>query len=203
MRSILTISTPAAETSLLTIEELRAVAGVSGTAQDTALMTLGRGLSLAIARACAVASDGIRPATLLREGCTEVFRLKRAAPRLRLARRPVTAIASVTVNGETLEPFEYEADPASARLERICGDWPAGAVAVAYRAGYAEAPGDLKIAATKLATALHSDAGRDPNLKREDIPGIREVEYWVSEKDNPLLSAEISDLIAPYVERWL
>lgn len=201
MRSTFTVTGPADETSLLSLAELRAAVGDG--VDDASLMALGRGVSLAIARACGVASDGINPPTLLSEVCSQTFRLKRCVPRLRLARRPVTAIASVTVDGETLDPAEYEVDTASALLERICGDWPAGAVAVAYRAGYATAMGDLKIAATKLSTAIQSDAGRDPNLKREDIPGVREVEYWVSEKDNPLMSQEIHDLIAPYVERWL
>lgn len=201
MRSIFTVTGPADETSLLSLAELRVAVGDG--VDDASLMALGRGVSLAISRACGVASDGINPPTLLSETCSQTFRLKRCVPRLRLARRPVTAIASATVDGETLDPAEYEVDPASALMERICGDWPACTVVVAFTAGYQAAQGDLKIAATKLATAIQSDAGRDPNLKREDIPGLIEREYWVSEKDNPLMSQEIHDLIAPYVERWL
>jgi hypothetical protein len=72
-----------------------------------------------------------------------------------------------------------------------------------YIAGFDEAPDDLKLAASKLAAALYSETARDPNLKRVDIPDVEEREYWVGPSDDPLLSAEISDLLAPYRQVYL
>ena len=200
-----TVTTAASNLSLLTVEELRAAAGVSDTGHDMALAELGQQLSTALARRCMIVDDGVHPPTLLSEGCTEVFRWNGCGP-LSMARRPVTEIASVSINGAAIDASGYEL--ANGRnLHRLSGDalvsWPTAKITVVYTAGFLTVPPDLKLAASKLATALYKETARDPNLKREDIPGIREVEYWVAPTTDPLLSREISDLLAPYVERWI
>lgn len=199
------VTTPAVDTSLLTIAELRFAAGVAGSDKDADLIVLGRRVSTALARRCCVVDDGVNPPTLLRETCTEVFRWAGCGP-LRLSRAPVTSVVSVVISGSTIAAENYEISGGSA-LHSLAGDvlssWPAGKITVVYEAGYSAAPDDLKLAASKLVTALYSETARDPNLKREDIPGVREVEYWVAPSDDPLLSQEISDLIAPYVQRWI
>jgi len=202
MYSTFTVTTPASDLSLLTVEELRAAVGVTDTSQDTVLTTLGLRLSASIARQCGVASDGVRSPTLLSETCSEVFRPSRIAGSLVLARRPVTEITSIDENGTTLAASDYEISRGSGLLMRLSGDraasWPCGKITVVYKAGFAAAPDDLKLAASKLATALYSETARDPNLKRIDIPDVEMREYWVAPSDDPLLSAEISDLLAPY-----
>jgi len=124
-----------------------------------------------------------------------------------LSRRPVSSVTSVTEGGAELESDDYELNTGSGVLTRLLDDevscWPTGKIVVVYVAGYATAPDDLKLAASKLATALYAESTRDPNLKREDIPGVLEREYWVSPATDPLLSAEISDLLAPYRQRWM
>ncbi|MFU0504014.1 hypothetical protein ACLKMW_05450 [Pseudaminobacter sp. NGMCC 1.201702] len=171
------------------------------------MMTLGLRLSASIAKQCGVASDGVWPATLLAETCSEVFRPSRGANSLVLARRPVSEIISVDENGAALSASDYEVSRGSGVLTRISADrpvsWPSGKITVVYKAGYDTAPGDLKLAASKLATALYSETARDPNLKRIDIPDVEEREYWVAPSDDPLLSAEISDLLAPYRQVFL
>lgn len=202
MRSIFSVTTPAAETSLLAINELRAAVGVGDSSQDEALMTLGRQVSEAIANACGVASDGVFPSTLLSEACAEVFVLDRSAVRLRLSRRPVSEVASVTIAGETLDSGAYELDRPTGFLFPACGLWHGCRVSVAFTAGFTTVPASLKLAATKLATAFHAESGRDPNLKRIDIPDVMEKEFWVSPASDPLLSAEILDALAPYKQVW-
>lgn len=207
MISQFSVTTPASDLSLLTIEELRAACGVTGTAEDAALTTLGLRLSTAIARACGVASDGVNPPTLLRETCTEVFRPKHGRETLVLSRRPVTSIASLVESGTALEPADYEIHAASGIVSRLCGDvqtfWSCGGkITVVYVAGYQTAPSDLKLAASKLATALYAETARDPNLKREEVPGVMTQEFWVGPATDPLLSQEISDLLAPFRQRW-
>lgn len=199
------VTTPASDVSLLTIAELRAAAGVNDGSRDPELVILGRRISTAIARQCCIADDGVNPPTLLRETCTEVFRWEGCGP-LHLSRRPVTSITSVVSSGSTLDAASYEVSGGSV-LHYLTSDelasWPAGKITVVYEAGFATAPDDLKLAASKLATATFAEAARDPNLKREDIPGVIEREYWVAPSDDPLLSAEISDLLSPYVQRWI
>lgn len=200
-----TVTTPATELSLLTIAELRAAAGVVDGGRDADLMGIGRGASTALARRCCIVDDGINPPSLLRETCTEVFRWSGCGP-IHLARRPVTEVVSVTVDGVAVDADDYEI-VGGRNLWRLTADettdWSSGKIVVIYVAGYASAPYDLKQAATKLVTALNAEASRDPNLKRETIPGVIEKEYWVAPSDDPYLSREIDDLIAPYAEMWV
>lgn len=199
------VTVAATDVSLLTVAELRAAVGVSDNSRDAELAVLGRRVSTAIARQCCIVGDGVNPPTLLRETCTEVFRWTDCGP-LRLSRRPVTSIVSATVDGSLIDAADYEIS-GGASLYRLSSDalsdWASGKITVIYVAGYATAPDDLKLAASKLVTALNAETARDPSLKREDIPGVIEREYWVGPSDDPLLSAEISELIAPYREWWI
>lgn len=202
MHSTFNITTPAENLSILTVEELRAAVGVTGASQDAALSALGLRVSTSIARQCGVVSDGVRPPTLLSETCTEVFRPARSQRDLILARRPVSEVVSVSENGAPLDAANYEIRRASGIVNRLSGDalsrFSCAKITVVYKAGFEAAPDDLKLAASKLATALYSETARDPSLKRIDIPGVMEKEYWVAPSADPLLSAEISDLLAPY-----
>jgi hypothetical protein len=188
------------------VEELRAAVGVTDSSQDAALTTLGLRLSASIAKQCGVASDGVHPSTLLSETCSEVFRPTRHQQDLILARRPVSEITSVSENGTVLDAADYEIRRGSGILTRLSGDrfscFPCGKITVVYEAGFDEAPDDLKLAASKLAAALYSETARDPNLKRIDIPGVEEKEFWVAPSDDPLLSSEVQDLLAPFKQVW-
>lgn len=203
MRSVFTVTLPVTDISLLTLEELKAATGVTGSGQDAALALLGKRLSSALARMCGVASDGVHTPTLLAETCSEIYRIDHKTDRLRLARRPLIDVSSVVVNGSAVASSDYEFDRPSSFLFKACGHWRCDRVTISYRAGFAEVPEDLKLAATKLAVALYAESGRDPSLKRERVEGIGDREYWVAPSDDPFLTAEISDLIGPYCERWL
>lgn len=205
MMSIFSVTTPATELSLLTLDELRAATGITSSAQNNDLMTLGRAASTALARRCCIVDDGVNPPTLLSETCTEVFRWTGCGP-IRLSRRPVTQIVSVTIGDTLVDAPGFEV-VSGRNLYRLSGDdlsdWASGRITVVYKAGYSPAPLDLKMAATKLVTALNAEKARDPSLKREDIPGVLEREYWVAPSDDPFLTKEIGDLISPYVEIWV
>jgi hypothetical protein len=207
MYSTFTVTTPASNLSLLAVEELRAAVGVTDSSQDAALTALGLRLSASIAKQCGVASDGVNPPTLLSETCSEVFRPTRHQQDLILARRPVSAITSVDENSTLLDATNYEIRRGSGILTRLSGDrlscFPCVKITVIYTAGFTTVPDDLKLAASKLAAALFSETARDPNLKRVDVVDIEEREYWVGPKDDPLLSEEISDLLAPYRQIYI
>lgn len=198
-----TVTIPAMELSLLTVAELRAAVGETS-ATDAELLTLGRGVSTALADQCKIVDDGVNPPSLLRETCTEVFRWSGCGP-IRLARRPVTSIVSVTVDGTAVDADDYEVS-GGRNLYRLSNDertdWAAGKITVVYVAGNL-ATYQLKMAATKLVTAINAEKARDPSLKREIIPGVREVEFWVGPSDDPLINQEVCDLIDSYVERWV
>lgn len=198
-----TVTTPATDISLLTTAELRAAVGITDDSQDATLAITGRRVSTSLARQCNIVDDGSNPPTLLRETCTETFRWTGCGP-LPLSRRPVS-ITSVTNDGEAVDAADYEAVGRNlyALLDDELYEWTAGKITVVYETGFVTAPDDLKLAASKSVTATSAETARDPNLKRVDIPGVIEKEYWVGPSNDPFLSQEIADLIAPYVERFV
>lgn len=203
---MLTITTPAADRSLLTIEELRAACGITNAASDATLATIGARISAAITRACRVAEAPPDPVTLRSETVTEVFRQNCGAEELILARRPVTSITSIVADTVTLETTEYEVEAGSGLLFFLVDDyrtmWTAAKITVVYTAGWSTVPEDLKAAAAKLALDFYSAGTRDPNLRSEEIEGAGALTYWVAPASDPLLSEEIQELLAPY-RNWM
>lgn len=203
---ILETVTPTADRTLLAIEEMRAAAGVTGSGQDSALITLSIEVADSLSRACGISAAGVTPPTLRSEALRQTMRQVWCTEYIRLERRPVVSVESVTVDGGALDPENYEIDVAAGKLYRLQDDcrvpWSGRKIVVEFTAGWATVPGDLKQAAKKLVTALWSDGGRDPDLKRERTD-FGELEYWVPPTTDPLLSAEIQDLLRPYVERGL
>lgn len=207
MRSIFSVITPAADAQLLSIEELRAAAGVTGGAQDVELTAMGAQLSEAIARECGVASDGVNSPTLMRETCRETFHSMAAiglmhAPALRLARRPINEVDAISIDGSAFDLSLVLVDRPGGVLRRRAADWCGEDIIVEYSAGFGVVPAGLKLAAIKLMTALWAERSRDPSLRRDVVEGVGTQEFWVSATADPLLSAEINDLLSPYVERW-
>lgn len=204
MRPTLAVTTAASDTGLLTLAELRAAVGVEGTGDDAALRVLGGRVADLIARACKVPSAGVTLPTLRLETVTDTFRLEVGRlQRLTLSRRPIVSVSSVTEAGTVLEATDYEIEAANGILLRLVSDLPAwwncGKIVVAYQAGWATVPADLKAMAAKLAMILWSETARDPSLKRVRIDGVSEREYWVGPADDPLMPAEILQGLAPYM----
>lgn len=206
MRSILTVTSPVDETSLLTLTELRDATGMSS-GGEASLMRLGRRISAAIARACGVAGDGANPPTLLRETCSEVFRTTVANERLRLSRRPIGTVSAAQENTTVLTASDYEVEPVTGFLFRLSNDtpidWACGKITVSYTAGLVTVPPDLQEAAIKVAASIHAHDSREPGLKRDRTDGVGEFEYWVPPADDPLLSAAVQDLLEPYKQYWI
>lgn len=205
---MLTVTSPASDRSLLTVAELRAAVGISDASQDAVLTALGDRAAASIVRACAVVSVGATPPTLRQETLSETYRLKSHQNCLILSRRPVVTVSSIEVDDVALSATDYEVDASAGLLYRLCGDridtWSCGKVVVVYSAGFDVIPDDLKLAASKLVAALWSEGERvDSSLKRESIPGVIDREWWVGPSDDPLIPAEVMDLLSPYRNHWI
>lgn len=203
MQSLLTLTTAAEDRSLLTLDELRQATGVA-TGSDTKLLTLGRAVAGAIVSHCNVRAIAAAPATLRSEVVSETFRPAAPVDGLILARRPVTAIASVTEDGVALTATDYELDAGAGILYRLSDDfrswWSASKIVIAYTAGWSTVPDNLRNAAMKLAAVFWSEGVKaDPSLKRERIDGVIEREWWVGPSDDPALPREVEDLLADYI----
>lgn len=203
---MLTITTPAASTALLTIEELRAAVGAKDGSKDVALARVGARVDATIARTCMIAAVPPTPPTLREEVLSETLR-NVYEDAIILSRRPVSSITSVVVDDVTLDADEYEVDPETGMLYRLSEDvrisWCATVATIVYTAGWAAVPDDLKRAAELLALDFFSATGRDPNLRRVVVEGVGSHDYWVSPTTDPLVSQEVLDLLSPYTQRSL
>jgi hypothetical protein len=201
MRSLLTVTNAASELYLLTEAEAREACGIAS-GQDAKILDFRKRSAAIITSACNVRAAGAQPPTLLLETLTETFRLTETAEGLILARRPIVEVVSVVEDAVTLDGTDYQTDAAAGSLMRLCSDYPAWwapcKIVVSYRAGWATVPEPLKLAAMKMVTLLKAESARDPNLKEVEIPGVSRKVYWVSPNDDPLVSAEIDDLLKDY-----
>ncbi|TPN34793.1 hypothetical protein [Mesorhizobium sp. B1-1-6] len=189
MRSTFTVVTPAANYSLLTIEQLRVAAGLTAgdASRDGELTELGARVSADIASACQVRGDGVHVPTLRSETVRETFRQGGCDDMLFLARRFVSDLVSVSDAGTTLITDDTDLDAEAGLLQRICGTrtlvWTRGDAIIEYTAGLTDVPADLAGAAMDLARLRLSTDARDPLVKSEsvEIPDVRTVrqDFWV------------------------
>lgn len=139
------------------------------------------------------------------ETVTETFRHVRCAPELMLSRYPVASITSVEVNGTAIAASEYEVESGSGLLYRLSSDcrieWDAAKIVVAYAGGFslpAGLPRDIERAVVLLVKFYRYTLARDPLVKRENIPGVIETEYWVTTEGGAAMPKEVTDLLDPH-----
>lgn len=189
MRSTFTVVTPAADPSLLTIEQLRVAAGlVAGDAsRDAELTELGARVSADIATACQIRGDGVHVPTLRSEEVREVFRQRGCDDVLFLARRFISDLTLVEEAGTALIADDTDLDAEAGLLQRISGTrtltWLRGDAVVEYTAGFETVPPDLVGAAMDLARLRLSEGATDPLEKgrQVEIPDVETVriDRWV------------------------
>jgi hypothetical protein len=213
---MLTIPSPNTDRSLLTIAELRAAAGVTGTARDAELQVLGDATAAMITSACQVTRVGAIPPTLREEAVVETFSqpvvhsyqwlpVERAGA-LHPSRLPIVSVTSVVEGTRTLATSDYQIDGAA--LYRLSGayraHWCGDPIVVSYTAGWATVPADLKWAAMKFVQAAILENGRDPLLKRKVTVGVSEYEWWVDPTRDSVIPPEVLDILARggYLNRW-
>jgi hypothetical protein len=209
----LTVTEPATDLQLLTPEELRAAAGLPAgdTTHDAELATWGLQAASALAGACGIAKAGYdvslaplrgeAPVTFKAETLVQAFRVGPGYPidKLLLARWPVLAVVSVTIDVTELLTSDWEVDIPQASLRRVNGNgtmcWPSGRVIVEYEAGYDDpVPQDLKGYAARLTGLYYASHGADPMERRVEIPGVMTVERWVDTTATDVLVPE--DILA-------
>lgn len=202
MRSVLTVTTPASDTTLLSIVELRAAIGLTAgdTSKDTELTTIGRRIAVSIAKACKVKPGGVNPPTLRSELLTEVFHFDGRIESLKLGRFPVSSLTSVVEGiATTLTADLYELSGASGVLYRMCNGhgrrWHCARATVVYQAGWETVPDDLKFAAAKYIQAVYQQGSRDPLLRSVTVDGVGSRDFWVDPTRDTVVPAEVMDLL--------
>ena len=205
-----TVQAAAPDRSLLSIEELRAAAGIGGSDHDDALERIGLGLSDAIGRYCALSDDGQHPPTLLRETIVEVVRPSGRLAEIILARRFVAGDPAISIDGVLLPPEQVEVERGAGLLRRLSDErlvpWASGKLTITYQAGFAEIPADIKQAAMIAVREGWSALSRDPLLKSETVDGLGRADYWVggsSGAQGEALPIATLALLSAYRSVWI
>lgn len=194
---MIVIPEPNTDRSLLTLDELRAAAGVSDASMDATLIPMGAYISALITSACEIIRDGAIPPTLRLETVIETWRPKKRVPTLIPSRVPIVEIASIVENDNELDTDGYEIS--QGMLWRLMGDcrcmWSGCAIVATYDAGYAIVPDDLKYAAIRFVQIETSRGNRDPYLKARTVPGVLEQQWWVDPSKDSVIPAEVQDIL--------
>jgi hypothetical protein len=206
MDSIVSIVTPTDDRALLTIQELRDAADVSDRSQDADLRALGLRVANRIAYACRIRRGGAVPATLRQETILETFRerhhigLGRWPRRLRLARRPIISVSSLTHDGVTQDTTNLLIDASAGMIEWYSGRgaFYGNTIAVQYVAGWDIVPDDLKLAATMLVQQYLAAQDQEPGLRSINVPEVIERQWWIGQPTDPDLPQNLMDMLAPY-----
>ncbi|WP_439399069.1 hypothetical protein ACRQ5Q_16940 [Bradyrhizobium sp. PMVTL-01] len=202
MHSIVTVASPVARPMFTTVDVLRAELGSLLTVDDSVLETKVQEASGDIELAV-----GFR---VPREDAVETFwqngvvafdryTCREGGEPLFLRRKNVTAIGSVTLDGDTLDPSEYRLDPDEGALYRFdaSSGYPrpwmfSKSIAVAYTAGYvlppdpdADVPPAIVSCTKKLVKSFCLNLSRDQMLRSESVPGVMEFSYWVGTVGDP------------------
>jgi hypothetical protein len=202
---LFTISAEAADRALVTLDEVEELMGAEWAAQVTEALILQT--SDLISRECGIATAGVTPPTLRQETLVETIRMRRNEAQLRLSRRFIGSVSSITKDGVALSSSYYEADEAAGVLNYLDSDgniqdWPQAVMVITYTAGFDTVPQDLKLAAIRALQEQVSASSRDPLLRGETVDGIGRQDYWVNAPSGggawASLSPVVLAMLSPY-----
>jgi hypothetical protein len=187
MNSILTVTAAASSFDLTTLTNVKAELDITNGASDAVLKRYISGASQAAAQHCnrVFAAETVSEQFLpVRVACL----IRSNIDPLQLARWPLIAVTAVVEGDDPLTlTDDYLVDPKNGQLTRVNDSgfsrtWPNLPLTVAYSAGYTTAtvPADLEDAVIRMVTKRYSAKGRDAALKSENIPGVRDVTYWIA-----------------------
>jgi hypothetical protein len=209
MRSILTVTSPAGDRTLLTIAEMREAAGVTVNTYDTQLQSIEKRITAAITTECNIAIGSGAPPTLRQETLTETF-YQIYGEELVLSRRHEISVSSLVEDGVTLTDADIIVDPETGIMNKICNDyptwWSARKIVVVYNAGFATVPDDLKMAAIEFMRTTWLGASRDPLVKSQRVRVYdvdeTETQYWVGSVPGQSSESAVPDIVAGQLTRF-
>lgn len=190
---ITTVTTPAASRDLTTLSTVKAELNLTtvDAARDAVISRYITEASVAIENFC--------NRVFVVESIKDRFYPSREVPLqtitggidpIQLSRWPVTTLASVKEDGETLvEEEHFIIDKAKGQLIRLDANayptrWGAYPIVAEYAAGYATVPADVSDAAIRTVSGRYFARGRDPMLRAEKVPDVWEAQYWVATGSN-------------------
>jgi hypothetical protein len=125
--------------------------------------------------------------------------------KLQTSRWPVITMTSLTENGTALvKDTDYKVDTSNGLLIRLDtnGDpttWGQSPVIATYSVGFASIPADLEDAVIRMIRARWFAKDRDPFTRQENIPGVRDIAYWVpTGTDAGNMTPDVEDILDNY-----
>ena len=206
MGSIITVTTPATNRRLTTVERVQADLGVTGNDAE-----IGTAIDEASSRI--EAELGYR---LALETVVETFRNTsgmNGSSSILLERRPVTEITAISSDTGALIDGEWVVDPVNGLVLWVDGagmatPWRFISLSVFYSGGWVM-PGDegrtlppaLEAAAVAYCRSLLSSRDRDPMLRSVEIPGVITRDYYSSNRaggESTLLPPDVAAMLGPF-----
>lgn len=203
---ITTVMTPATSKLLIDLATVKSVLGIADASQDVFLNLQISWVSNAIAQYC--------NRVLVVETIKDEFWLQRepypwmlpgGVMPLQLSRWPIVAVTSITEDGTALvDGTDFRVVYETGQIERLDSNlwpkkWPTLPIVVTYSAGYSTMEPSIVDAAMRMIAARRAARGRDPFLKQESIPGVREAQWWVATgTDAGNMTPDIVDILDNY-----
>jgi hypothetical protein len=211
-KSFLTVDDPSPDKTLLTIEEMRAAAGLATTdaTKDASLTRLAAFSFAAIMAECNIATGTGGDPTLRQESLTQTV-FNAYSQEIILLRRHNIEIFSVVADGADLvEEEDFWVDPESGLLTRIQSGspvcWNCKKVVIEYLAGFEEIPGDLKQVASDFLRVQYNESTRDPSVKARDVEiyGVerKRTEYWAGAIPGQGGTSAVPDIASGALKRY-
>lgn len=173
---MLEIVTRATTGDLTVLARVKSELGITDTSQDAKLTNLIHEASDLITAYCNRDTFG-------REDLRQTERITAARECIILARDLEPTITSITADGASLDPAEYELDGSLLyRLEddeRIAWQWEK--VVIEYSAGFTllgTLPFAIERAAIDLVVMLYRSGGRDVSVRQEMVEGVGSTSYF-------------------------
>jgi hypothetical protein len=207
-RRILTVTTPAGSTDLVTLADVKTELGISGTADDA-------WLNLTITRASSAAALYCGRVFVVQTYSEQIFPAREHYPEqvpdcldvLQLSAWPIVGTVTVTPNGASalVQGTDFLVVTDLGQLLRRFDDgnlrkWDSEPVTVAYQAGYATIPADLQDAVIDLIKGRWYARSRDPGLRQESVDGVWSGTYWFG--TGPGGPADMPDYVAAKLDRY-
>jgi hypothetical protein len=202
-----TVTAPPSTTKLIALADLKAVLGITDSANDTLLGNIIQRGSDAIARFCnRVFAQRTVIETLPGSG-GQLLKLKFA---------PIVTLTSIALDGETVDPDTYTlTEPDAGIVFREAACWAYTGHAYSYTATYTHGynlpdmagtdtlPHDIQQAALELCKGLWLARQRDPTVSMESVPDVYTVQYGGKGGNGvPVgtLPPSVQELLLPYKE---
>lgn len=209
LQIVTTVVTPAPSYDLVSLALVKAEIGITAADDDMLLAAWIARASAAAGQYCnrVFAPETVRDVVFF-ERDSQPWQVPGGAAPLQLSRwpllpspEPVVSVADVAL---TIDD-DFVVDASKGQLVRLSPSvvptiWASLPTTITYCAGFDPIPVDVQDAVIRLVKARWYARRRDPNLKREEIPGVRTAEWWIDTSPQRLaaMPPEVVDLLDNY-----